>query len=45
MKTSSIKTAAGGTIVFTATGMIHYANSSYTGKIAVQEAKQKVSKK
>lgn len=38
-------TATGGTVTLTNTGLIHRAGNAYSGKIAVQESKQKPSKK
>ena len=38
-------TATGGTVTLTKTGLIHKAGNAYSGKIAVQEAKQKPAKK
>lgn len=37
--------STGGTITYTATGLIHKAGNTYSGKIAAQEAKQKPAKK
>jgi len=39
------KTHQGGTVTITKTGLIHKAGNAYSGKIAVQEAKQKPAKK
>ncbi len=42
----SIPSSTGGTITFTATGLIHRTkNGAYSGKVAVKEAKQKPVKK
>ena len=41
----SFTSSTGGTVTFTATGLIHKAGNSYSGKIAAQEAKQKPAKK
>jgi hypothetical protein len=35
-----IPSSTGGTIVHTKTGLIHYAGTAYSGKIAAQEAKE-----
>ena len=41
----TFKTHQGGTVTYTKTGLIHRAGNAYSGKIAVQEAKQKPGKK
>jgi hypothetical protein len=35
-----IPSSTGGTIVYTKTGLIHYAGAQYSGKVAAQEAKE-----
>jgi hypothetical protein len=42
---TTIPSSTGGTITFTKTGLIHKAGNAYSGKIAVQEAKQKPAKR
>ena len=41
----SFTTATGGTVTFTATGLIHKAGKAYSGATAQAEAKQKPAKK
>jgi hypothetical protein len=41
----TIPSSTGGTITFTATGLIHKAGTAYSGKIAAVEAKAKPAKK
>ena len=41
----TIPSSTGGTITFTATGLIHKAGTAYSGKIAQVEAKAKTPKK
>jgi hypothetical protein len=45
MTQKTIPSSTGGTIKFTATGLIHTAGKAYSGKIAQAEAKQKPAKK
>ncbi len=42
---TTYKTATGGTVTITKTGLIHKAGNAYSGKIAAVEAKQKPAKK
>ena len=42
MNSNTKTSSTGGVITFTATGLIHKAGKSYSGKIAQLEAKQKV---
>ena len=44
MTQKTIPSSTGGTIKFTATGLIHTAGKAYSGKIAALEAKQKPAK-
>ncbi len=41
----AIPSSTGGTITYTATGLVHKAGTAYSGKIAQAEAKQKPAKK
>ena len=41
----SFTSSTGGTVTFTATGLIHKAGTAYSGKIAAVEAKAKPAKK
>ena len=45
MKQATKQSSTGGTITFTATGLIHKAGGAYSGKIAQVEAKAKPAKK
>ena len=42
---TTYKTHQNGTVTITKTGLIHRSGNAYSGKIAVQEAKQKPAKK
>jgi hypothetical protein len=45
MTQKTMASSTGGTITFTATGLIHRAGKAYSGRIAAVEAKQKPAKR